>query len=76
MLQYSFSRRSDREAEGARLLSEYGPQAHLGFESLLLRHLMSVAPILRAFLFPYVALVRYGDKTHALLALQTSDCLA
>ena len=31
-------RRSDREAEGARLLSEYAPQGHLGFESLLLRH--------------------------------------
>lgn len=30
--------RSDREAEGARLLSEYAPQGHLGFESLLLRH--------------------------------------
>ena len=29
--------RSDREAEGARLLSEYAPQGHLGFESLLLR---------------------------------------
>ena len=32
------TRRSDREAEGARLLSEYAPQGHLGFESLLLRH--------------------------------------
>ena len=31
------TRRSDREAEGARLLSEYAPQGHLGFESLLLR---------------------------------------
>ena len=30
--------RSDREAEGARLLSEYAPKGHLGFESLLLRH--------------------------------------
>ncbi len=30
-------RRSDREAEGARLLSEYAPKGHLGFESLLLR---------------------------------------
>ena len=30
-------RRADREAEGARLLSEYAPQGHLGFESLLLR---------------------------------------
>ncbi len=36
-LQLKTVRRSDREAEGARLLSEYGPQAHLGFESLLLR---------------------------------------
>lgn len=32
------TRRSDREAEGARLLSEYAPKGHLGFESLLLRH--------------------------------------
>ena len=30
-------RRSDREAEGARLLSEYTPQGYLGFESPLLR---------------------------------------
>ena len=30
--------RADREAEGARLLSEYGPKAHLGFESPALRH--------------------------------------
>ena len=31
-------RRSDREAEGARLLSEYTPQGYPGFESPLLRH--------------------------------------
>ena len=30
-------RRSDREAEGARLLSEYTPQGYLGFESPLRR---------------------------------------
>lgn len=29
--------RSDREAEGARLLSEYAPKGHLGFESPALR---------------------------------------
>ena len=44
-----------------------------GFESLRAHHLASVAPILRAFLFPYVALVRYGNKTHELLALQKAD---
>ena len=37
-VRYNITRRSDREAEGARLLSEYAPQGHLGFESLLLRH--------------------------------------
>ena len=31
--------RADREAEGARLLSEYTPKAYLGFESPALRHL-------------------------------------
>ena len=31
------TRRSDREAEGARLLSEYAPKGHLGFESPALR---------------------------------------
>ncbi len=30
-------RRADREAEGARLLSEYAPKGHLGFESPALR---------------------------------------
>ena len=50
MLQYRLTRRSDREAEGARLLSEYGPQAHLGFESLLLRHLCL---ILNAYLIAF-----------------------
>ena len=34
----SFSRRRDREAEGAPLLREYVPKAHRGFESLRLRH--------------------------------------
>ena len=29
--------RADREAEGARLLSEYAPKGHLGFESPALR---------------------------------------
>ena len=32
-------RRADREAEGARLLSEYAPKGHLGFESPALRQL-------------------------------------
>ena len=44
-----------------------------GFESLRAHHLLPVAPILRAFLFPHVALVRYGNKTHELLALQKED---
>ncbi len=35
---------SDREAEGARLLSEYAPKGHPGFESLLLRHLTTQTP--------------------------------
>ncbi len=30
--------RADREAEGARLLSEYTPKGYLGFESPALRH--------------------------------------
>ncbi len=34
-------RRRDREAEGARLLSECGSQSHPGFESLRLRQKMS-----------------------------------
>ena len=33
-------RRADREAEGARLLSEYAPKGHLGFESPALRQLI------------------------------------
>jgi hypothetical protein len=37
-------RRADREAEGARLLSEYTPKAYLGFESLALRHLVTLNP--------------------------------
>ena len=32
-------RRADREAEGARLLSEYSPKGNLGFESPALRQL-------------------------------------
>ena len=32
--------RADREAEGARLLSEYTPKGYLGFESPALRHLL------------------------------------
>ena len=43
-VRYELTRRSDREAEGARLLSEYAPQGHLGFESLLLRHFACYAP--------------------------------
>ena len=35
--------RADREAEGARLLSEYTPQGYLGFESPLLRQLFIYA---------------------------------
>lgn len=38
------TRRADREAEGARLLSEYTPQGYLGFESPALRHLPMKAP--------------------------------
>lgn len=45
--------RADREAEGARLLSEYGPQAHLGFESPALRqNFLLVASLQRAFFLP------------------------
>ena len=33
-------RRADREAEGARLLSEYTPKGYLGFESPALRHVL------------------------------------
>lgn len=43
-------RRADREAEGARLLSEYAPKGHLGFESPALRHRIS-NPRKRVFLF-------------------------
>ena len=75
MLKYNLTRRSDREAEGARLLSEYGPQAHLGFESLLLRHLTSVIPILHTFLFSSVTEVRVENKTCELLALQKPEIL-
>ena len=35
------ARRADREAEGARLLSEYTPQGYLGFESPALRQFHS-----------------------------------
>ena len=39
--------RADREAEGARLLSEYTPKAYLGFESPALRHLYVQAVCLK-----------------------------
>ena len=40
-------RRADREAEGARLLSEYTPQGYLGFESPALRHLRVTRTLVR-----------------------------
>ena len=44
--------RADREAEGARLLSEYTPQGYLGFESPALRQsLQPVLPGQSGFLF-------------------------
>ena len=41
--------RADREAEGARLLSEYTPQGYPGFESPALRHGLSRRPVGRRF---------------------------
>lgn len=41
-------RRADREAEGARLLSEYAPKGHLGFESPALRQIVQPALPARA----------------------------
>ena len=46
-VRYELTRRSDREAEGARLLSEYAPKGHLGFESLLLRQFLLLPRIPR-----------------------------
>lgn len=64
--------RADREAEGARLLSEYGPQAHLGFESPALRqNFLLVAPLQRAFFLPRrtfskISLAFFTGKWHSI----------
>ena len=46
-------RRADREAEGARLLSEYAPKGHLGFESPALRQFDLERTSIRASFFRF-----------------------
>ncbi len=58
--------RADREAEGARLLSEYSPKGNLGFESPALRQIAQTRPALARRVFFY----RGGHLPHVDAAAQ------
>ena len=72
--------RADREAEGARLLSEYGPQAHLGFESPALRqNFLLVASLQRAFSYQeelFLRLVLHFQLENGILSTCTRRYLS
>ena len=65
-------RRADREAEGARLLSEYTPQGYPGLESPALRQEIRAGPEMGLLLFSIQ--VRIGDSNREVASAEKQSC--